>query len=217
MSQRTRIALVLVAAFVFGVLAAWVKDPDPNGVSALSQVRTDLGNLSTPWLLVAFVAGSFARRPWKGAVLGLAATVVALVGFYLLTAMFVTVGGLEFPRNIPRELFVNRVYLEGGLLSGSLFGALGAWWSRRRSIGASILVGAALMCEPVLLAAIGRLSDGVGTDRTLPLFVRIVPGFGLSADRPAIQLGVYAAEFVLGLAILIVGIARARARHAADR
>jgi hypothetical protein len=40
--------------------------------------------------------------------------------------------------------------------------------------------------------------------------VRIVPGFGISGDLPAIQLGVYTAEFVVGLAILILGIRRAR-------
>jgi Family of unknown function (DUF6518) len=210
MSQRTRIALVIAGAFVFGVLAAWLKGPDTDGISALSQVRTDVGNLSTPWLLVAFVAGSTASGLWRGAVFGLAATMAALLGFYLLTSMFINVGGLDFPRNIPRELFVNRVYLEGGLLTGSLFGALGAWWSHRRSIAASVLVGAAMMCEPLLLAVIGRFSSGVLQSGSLPLFVRIVPGFGISGDLPAIQLGVYATEFVVGLAILILGIRRAR-------
>jgi hypothetical protein len=211
MSHRARIVLVLTGAFAFGVLAAWVKGPDTDGISALSQVRADVGNLSIPWLLVAFVAGSIASRPWTGAVLGLAATMAALLGFYLLTSIFINVGGLDFPRNIPREFFVNRVYLEGGLISGSLFGALGAWWSRRRSIAASVLVGAAMMFEPVLLAAMGRFSSGVLQSGSLPLFVRIVPGFGISGDLPAIQLGVYAAEFVVGLTILILGLWRARA------
>jgi len=216
MSHRTRIGLVLAGAFVFGVLAAWLKGPDTDGISAISQVRTDLGNISIPWLLVAFAAGSTASRPWKGAVLGLTATMAALLGFYLLTSIFINVGGMDFPRNIPREFFVNRVYLEGGLISGSLFGALGAWWSRRRSIAASVLVGAAMMFEPVLLAVIGRFSGGVLQSGPLPLFVRIVPGFGISGDLPAIQLGVYAAEFVVGLAILILGLWRARAARVAE-
>jgi Family of unknown function (DUF6518) len=211
MSHRTRIALVLAGAFAFGVVAAWLKEPDTDGISALSQVRTDVGNLSTPWLLVAFVAGSAASRPWKGAILGLAGTMAALLGFYLLTSIFINVGGLDFPRNIPRELAVNRVYLEGGLISGIVFGALGAWWSRRRSVQASILVGAALMCEPLVLATIGQLSNGAS--ESLPLLVRVVPSFGISGDRPAIQLGVYAAEFLVGLTVLIVGISRSRTRQ----
>jgi Family of unknown function (DUF6518) len=211
MSPRKRIGLIFIGAFAFGVLAAWAKGPDTDGIGALSQVRADVGNLSTPWLLVAFVAGSFAARPWKGAILGLATTMVALLGFYLLTSMFINVGGLDFPRNIPRELFVNRVYLEGGLISGAVFGALGAWWSRRRSVNASILVGGLLMLEPLILAAIGRFTSGVLDSPSIPLFVRIVPAFGLSGDRPAIQTGVYLAEFVVGLAILMVGIRRARA------
>ena len=72
MSNRLRIAIVLLTAFVFGVFAAWAKGP--GAVSAVSEVRNSFGNLSTPWLLVAFVAGSGFSRLRTAALAGLVAT-----------------------------------------------------------------------------------------------------------------------------------------------
>ena len=63
MSSRRHVAYLLVAAFAFGVLAAWVKGP--GGAGDVSEIRSAIGNLSAPWLLVAFVAGTgFSRLPW---------------------------------------------------------------------------------------------------------------------------------------------------------
>jgi hypothetical protein len=216
MSHRARIVLTLVGAFAFGVLAAWAKGLDTDGLSALSQVRSAIGNLSTPWLLVAFVAGTLTTRLWTGALLGLAATAAGLVGFYLLTSIFINVGGHNFPQNLPTEFFANRVYLEGGLISGPLFGALGAWWARKRSLKASFLAGAFLMCEPLVLAALGESSSGVLPWRSLPLVVRIIPRFGLSGSRPAIQTGVYAAEFLVGGIIVLAALIQTRKARRVD-
>lgn len=53
---RPPVLLVLIAAFAFGLLAAWVKGPNTDGLSALSRLRGDLADLSAPWLIVAFLA-----------------------------------------------------------------------------------------------------------------------------------------------------------------
>src|SRR5881275_146458 len=157
MSSRLRILLVLVGAFAFGLLAAWAKGPNTDGLSTISQVRADLGNVSTPWLLVPFLAGARSRKAGPGALLGLAATMSALFGFYVLTSLLVDLGNHGIVQDLGRELEANRIYLASGLLSGPLFGALGAWWRRSRSLGASVVAGTLLVGEPIVLAGVGAL------------------------------------------------------------
>jgi len=176
---------------MFGVVAAWVKGPATGGLSAISQVRSDLGNLSTPWLMVPFIAGTQSRRPGRGALLGLLATMSALLGFYLLTSLLVELGRPGLLDNFGREFWANRFYFVSGVLSGPLFGALGAWWRKTRSVGASVVAGVLMMGEPIVLALIGVV------------FPATVVG------RNAVSIGVYAAELTLGL--LVVLLARNRA------
>src|SRR5437870_952742 len=102
-SSRLRLRTVVIGAFAFGVVAAAIKGPN-GGVAAVAVLRTNLGNLSAPWLLVGFVAGTITPKPLRGAALGLLATMVALVGFYLLNAVFVDLGAPSFVGNLSREL-----------------------------------------------------------------------------------------------------------------
>jgi hypothetical protein len=190
MSSRLRVLLVLAGAFAFGLVAAWAKGQNTDGLSTISQVRGDLGNLSSPWLLVPFIAGARSRRPGSGALLGFAATMSALLGFYLLTSLVVDAGGRGIVGDFGRELRANRVYLESGVLSGPLFGALGAWWGKTRSLGASVVAGALMMGEPIVLASVGVL---------LPW---------AAVGRNAISVGVYGTEFALGLVVLLVARSR---------
>ena len=178
-----RFLLVLMAAFAFGLLAALAKGQNTDGLSTISQVRSDLGNLSAPWLMVAFIAGSRSRGSGWGALLGFLATMSALLGFYLLTSLVLDFG-------FGRELWANRIYLASGALSGPLFGALGARWQTTRLLNASVVAGALLVGEPIVLAVIGVL------------FPATVVG------RNAIWMGVYAAELALGLVVLLVALSR---------
>src|SRR5436309_1326663 len=126
MPSGRRIATVILGALAFGAFAAWAKGPGTDGVQTMSQLRADLGNLSTPWLLVACLAGAQCARPRAGALLGLMATVVALTSFYIVTTLFVDLGGSGFLDNLRLELSANRAYFQGGLVTGPIFGALGA-------------------------------------------------------------------------------------------
>jgi hypothetical protein len=180
-----RLRHVVIGAFVFGVAAAAIKGPN-GGTGAVAALRTNLGNLSTPWLLVGFVAGTTTPRRLRGAASGLLVTLLALIGFYVLNAVFVDLGAQTFAGNLGRELSANRVYLESGLVSGPVFGALGAWSRGSRSVRTSIVAGVLLVAEPIVVAALG-----------------LIAGDGVS-------LTVYSAELVIGIAILTIAVVRRR-------
>jgi hypothetical protein len=206
-TTQRRLARMLLAAFAFGVLVAWMKGP--GGADAVSEIRSSLGNLSTPWLLVAFVAGAGFARLRSAALAGLLATTAALIGFYLVSSLIHDLGQ-GFFGDLRLELSANRGYLQGGLITGPLFGALGAWWSGRRSLHASVLAGALLMAEPLVLLLLGTFGPGgvLPAGHAIPLVVRIVPGWGLSADSSTIAIAVYASEFILGLGVFLLAVLR---------
>jgi hypothetical protein len=206
---------LLAIALVFGVAAGLLKGPSGDGRGALWEVRSALANVSAPWVLIAWFAGSRSRRIGSGILLGLAATVVALVGFYVVCGVVEPVGGANGLDNVRMWISANRVYFEAGVLSGPVFGALGAWWATRRSPSATVVVGVLLVGEPLVLWLTGVVfPNGVlGSLLGLPLVVRIVPGFGLSGAEPVV-LAVHVAEAVAGIALLVA--ARWRVRRAAS-
>ena len=214
MPSRASLARIVAFAFAFGLVAAWAKGQNTDGIHAFSQFRGDVGNISTPWLLVPFIAGTRCMRIRSAALVGLLATTAALTGFYLLTTAVVDLGDHGVIGDLRLEFWGNHVYFEGGLLSGPIFGALGGWWRQTQTIPASIVAGVLLMAEPLLLllgGAVGPhhvLAGGSG----LPLVVRMLGGWGLSGGTSSIALGVYAAEFALGLALVLVVTRRRLAR-----
>jgi hypothetical protein len=199
--------LLLGAAVVFGVLAAWAKGPNTGGVQYVSQLRGAVGNLSTPWLLVPFFAGTQCRRLRQGALMGLAATLCALVGFYMLNTLVENLGGHGFLGDLRLELTGNRAYFEGGIVTGPIFGALGAWWQRRPTARASLLVGALLIAEPLVMLVLGAARPHV-LSGGIPLIVRIIPGWGLTGSSGGAAWAVYTVELTLGVAVLVVAAGR---------
>ncbi|MDQ1494019.1 MAG: hypothetical protein QOG69_502 [Actinomycetota bacterium] len=214
-SAGVRFGAVLVLAFAFGVFAAWAKGQNTDGVHGTAQLRSVLGNLSTPWLLVGFFAGAQFARLRDGALFGLLATLSALVGFYLLSTLVENLGGHGFVGDLRLELSGNLAYFEGGVVTGPLFGAVGVWWQRRRTTRAAFLVGALLIAEPVLMVALGAAGPHVMSgDTGLPLIARIVPGWGLTAQSGSTAWAVYGAEFGLGLGVVLLTTTRRHRRSA---
>lgn len=210
----SRVCVVLVVALAFGVFAAWAKGQNIGSERYVSQVRGALGNLSTPWLLVAFFAGMQSTRPRQGAFVGLAATLCALAGFYLLSTLVENLGGHGFIGDLRLELSGNRAYFEGGVITGPIFGALGAWWRRRPTARTSLLAGALLIAEPLVMLALGTVRHHVLSAQTgLPLIARIIPGWGLTSNSGGAAWAVYAAELGLGLAVVVVGLATRKRLH----
>src|SRR5439155_3928531 len=114
-------------------------------------VRDALGNTSAPWVLVPFVAGTRYRRPWHGALAGLAATMAAFLGFYAAEAAILDLGPHPWYEDLRLTLGTFNVYEQWGLVSGPAYGALGALWAQRRIIAAPIAVGLAFVAEPLIV------------------------------------------------------------------
>jgi hypothetical protein len=210
-ASKVRLWQILVVAFALGVVIALVKGQNTGGVSGNAQVRGAIGNLSTPWLLVPFFAGARFSPSWRGALAGLAATLCALVGFYLLSTLVEHLGGHGFVGDLRLELSGNRTYFEAGVVTGPICGAVGTWWrsyvrESRRTPAAVLLVGLLLLAEPIVMVLLGLLHPNVWASATrLPSVAHFVGSWGLTAESGGLTKAVYAVE--LGVGLVIVGLA----------
>lgn len=141
-------APLAVAALAFGAAIAAIKGQDVG-------VRDALGNMSAPWVLVPFIAGLRVRSLWRGALLGVATTLFALLGFYIAEAAILDLG--PHPWWVDVQLTVKwNLYDSWGIVSGLLYGALGALWSARRSAVAGAAVGLTFVAEPAIAFLLSR-------------------------------------------------------------
>ena len=109
---------------------------------------TDVSLLSAPWILLAFVAGATQRDPKRAALLGLACTYAALLGYGVMTLSpaenahitTATVRGFVYSE---RNVFI------GGVATGPLFGWFGQQWRSGKMLAGALLVAAALCFEPL--------------------------------------------------------------------
>ncbi len=166
-----------------------------------SGLRDDIGNLSAPWLLVPFFAAAAVpvRRWPAGALVGAAATCAALGAFDVANAFVLDLGPHGWIEDV-RLTFATHWFLRG-LLSGPVFGAIGAGWRRRGFSYGGIAVAALLVAEPVFWA-LARRAGGVDAFAFQP--------------SPGVSLG-EALAGLLACACMAVLVARARDRGAAIR
>jgi hypothetical protein len=186
-----RMLTALLAAAAFGVLAGTFKGND-------SGLRGAIGNLSAPWLLVALLPARLCRSPLQGAFVGLVSTLVALAGFYAALTVVLAghLGGGGYVRESLVELGANRTYFVAGLLTGPLFGAIGAWVGRRHASAVWLIVGGLGAGEILAVALLqGR--------QLMPAPLYLV--WGVDDWTP------YIAESLLGVAILLATLWRRRA------
>jgi hypothetical protein len=207
---------MLIFSLVFGIVAGIIAGQSGDGVGLVSRVRSDLGGLSAPWVLVAWFAGARTSRVTLGAILGLVATMIALVAFYVVSGTVEAMGNDVVSSSL-RWMSANRVWFEAGLVSGPVFGALGAWWRRRGSPDAVLVAGILLAGEPLVLWSTGAVwPNGVLSPLSgLPLVVRIVPGLGVGGRADALAISVYAAEMLAGVGLIVVGLRHAGSRRVA--
>jgi hypothetical protein len=142
MRRRLSLASLVLAALAFGAAIAVIKGQDVG-------FRDALGNMSAPWVLVPFVVGMRARSLWRGALLGLTVTLLALLGFYVAEAAVLDLGSHPWWVDLQLTMKWN-LYDSWGIVSGLLYGSLGALWSARRSLVAGVAVGVAFLGEPVV-------------------------------------------------------------------
>jgi hypothetical protein len=181
-----RLASALLAAAAFGILVGAVKGNDAG-------LRAGIGNLSAPWLLVAFLPSLRCRSLSSGAVTGLLSTGVALAAFYATLTMISAghLGGGGYVREVGVETAANRVYFLAGLVTGPLFGALGTWVGRRHPRGVWLVVGGLVAGEIVAV-------DLLQGHQLMPPPLYFV--WGVDDWTP------YVAEAIVGVAIIVAAL-----------
>lgn len=142
---------MVVVAIVFGVAMSVLKGNDAG-------TRDTIGNVSAPWLLLPFVAAAVAggRRIVRGALVGTATLMAALVGFYVTNTFVLDLGGHPWLVDLRLTLAGGELYFALAVVGGPTFGALGSAWQRRRSTVLGVVVAALLVFEPVGWLLYGR-------------------------------------------------------------
>jgi len=143
--------VVVIAAFAFGAADQYVGSLGGHGVAWAAQVSL----LSAPWLVLAFLAGCTQRAPRPAAVLGLGATLAALLGYLLMTLSPIEQATLSI-RGVEGFVRSDPFVFLGGAFTGPLFGWFGQQWRVQRA-WAGALVSAAMVClEPAIRDLAGQ-------------------------------------------------------------
>ena len=104
------LAALLVGGFAFGLAMAAIKGQDPG-------VRDAVGNMSAPWVLLPFLAGTRYSRILHSAWAGVAITLAAFFGFYLAEAAILDLGPLPWYTDLRLTLGSGHVYEAWGIVS----------------------------------------------------------------------------------------------------
>jgi hypothetical protein len=148
---------LLAAALALGFVMSLLKGTGGG-------VRLQAGNISAPWLAIAFVAGALYEQPSRAASAGLMATVAALLGFYAQQSPLADLdrGSLDFlghPAGMYRFIVAaHLIVFVGGVVTGPGFGAFGSAWAARRSRRAAAAIGLCFVLEPFAWITFGLLT-----------------------------------------------------------
>lgn len=142
------VAIALVLSAVFGAGDQYLGSLTGSGHVWAFGWSSDVSLLSAPWLVLPFVAGATQRDPRRAALVGLACTYAALVGYAVMTLSPVEHAHISVAA-IRGFMVSERSVLIGGIVSGPLFGWFGQRWRTRRAIGGALVTAAALCLEPL--------------------------------------------------------------------
>jgi len=138
------IVLVMAAGAVFGAGDQYL------GSISSWPVATAFSLMSAPWLVIAFCFGCTQVRGRSAALIGLTVTFAALAGYCAMTLTPIeNVHLSRDPALIFNLLHSEARVLIGGLITGPVYGLLGQQWRTRRSWVSAVLVGGAVLLEPV--------------------------------------------------------------------
>jgi mannitol-specific phosphotransferase system IIBC component len=138
-----------VRAFVTLALAALFGAGDQYlGSVSAHPWAADVSLLSAPWLVLAFLAGCTQRAPRRAAMLGLACTTAALVGYGAMTLSPLENAHASL-QTISAFVRSEAAVILGGLVTGPLFGWFGQQWRTRRAWLGALVTAAAVCCEPL--------------------------------------------------------------------
>ena len=142
------VVLALVCAAAFGAADQYLGSLTGSGHAWATGWSTDISLLSAPWLLLPFLAGATQRDARRAAMLGLACTYAALLGYAVMTLSplenaHLTIAGL-------RGFAVSeRAVLAGGIVTGPLFGWFGRQWRVGNAVLGALVTAAAFCLEPL--------------------------------------------------------------------
>jgi hypothetical protein len=142
------VVLALVLSAAFGAGDQYLGSLTGSGHLWAAGWSSDVSLLSAPWLVLAFAAGATQREPRRAALLGLACTYAALVGYAVMTLSPVENAHLT-AATLRGFLFSERLVLVGGIATGPLFGWFGQQWRTRRAVAGALATAAALSLEPL--------------------------------------------------------------------
>ncbi len=132
-----------ISALAFGIAVSVVKGNNAG-------IRDAIGNVSAPWLLIGFLGGAIAgrRRVMVGALTGTVATLIALLGFYVTNSFILDLGPHPWLTELSLAVVGGKGWFLFSLVSGPIFGTLGVWWARTRSVIPVLIVGLLFVLEP---------------------------------------------------------------------
>jgi hypothetical protein len=137
----------VIVAFAIAMAAAFGAGDQYLGSLSAHPWATDISLLSAPWLLIAFFAGWTQREPKKAAILGLACTGAALVGYGVMTLS--PVEHAHLTAQTLRGFFVSESgVILGGVVTGPLFGWFGNRWRAQRAWAGALVLAACVCLEP---------------------------------------------------------------------
>jgi hypothetical protein len=142
------VVIAVVLSFVFGAGDQYLGSLTGSGHVWAAGWSSDISLLSSPWLVLPFLAGATQREPRRAALVGLACTYVALLGYGLMTLSPIEHAHLTVA-TVRGFLVSERAVLVGGIVTGPLFGWFGQQWRTRRALTGALVTSAALCLEPL--------------------------------------------------------------------
>jgi hypothetical protein len=142
------VAIALVLSFAFGAGDQYLGSLTGSGHVWAAGWSSDISLLSAPWLVLPFVVGATQREPRRAALVGLACTYAALLGYGLMTLSPIENAHIT-AATVRGFLVSERTVLVGGIVTGPLFGWFGRQWRTRRAITGALVTAAALCLEPL--------------------------------------------------------------------
>ena len=129
-----------------------------HSLNALGPWAVSISQMAALWVLLPFLFGSSQKRPREAALVGLVATVAALMGYWAMTVSPMEGVALRSaPSAATAWLGGNVGWWLAGLVTGPLFGYLGHRWRRDGWWVAPALLSAVFLLEPIIRRASNRL------------------------------------------------------------
>ena len=175
--------VLLVSCALAGLLLGRLMSSLPTP----SEVGTFwVGNFSSPWAVLAFVAGRSQRSRIWAAGAGVAAEVACVAGFYL-KLLFVDPDPLGLPHStaaltligtgVSHWLWFIAPWVVVAIGAGVVYGLLGRWWGESRSVVAGVAIALPFIVEP----AAWRVYVGFGQGPLVLWLVEVAVGIAILA------------------------------------